>query len=175
MRVSSCCCCFSLRTGTLILGYLGGIVYTLVSLGIILSLPYIREEVEEEEKDESLTPEELELLVTWTKVVSIATLVVYLGRILISVLLLIGVYKEKPKLIKIYLIVAIIGVIIDLFPAVILLIGCFSNTKLIGAFISDLLAIALHVYFITVIHSHRMEIIEIGGSSRGGSNLPRQA
>ncbi|XP_044730100.1 uncharacterized protein LOC123293372 [Chrysoperla carnea] len=173
-RVSSCCC-FSLRTGTLLLGYFGVISGIIASLGILFSLPFIKDWVLEVEKENKLlTPEDLEALVKYVQIILIIVLVLCVLSVLFNFLLLIGVYQEKPKIIKICVIVSIISCVIILLGAVVYLIGSFINPQLMGSFVIELVALALQVYFTMVFHSYYLEVIESVCSKRDGSNMPRE-
>ncbi|XP_044729807.1 uncharacterized protein LOC123293152 [Chrysoperla carnea] len=176
-RVSSCCC-FSLRTGTLILGYLSLIGSVLGTIGSIIILSntkkFVEDSLEETKTTQQLTPEQLDAVVLVVQITAIVCLVVALIGGLISVLLLMGVYKEKPGLIKISVIVSVIGCVLTGLSCILYLIGSFASAAAFGNFISSLIGLALNVYFTMVIHSYRLELLEGGGRKRDSPNLPRQ-
>ncbi|XP_044739795.1 uncharacterized protein LOC123301127 [Chrysoperla carnea] len=98
-RLSSCCCC-SLRTGTLILGYFGlisGIITffdTIINLGYIFVNGGLEFSNEIPDGDHSA----FATLATCVEIYYIIILVICIQGVLFNYLLLIGIYKVNYKM-----------------------------------------------------------------------------
>lgn len=108
--VKYCCCCIKLRTGALILGWLGLIVSPLNVL-ILMYQIYNHDDLMEEARRKNTDPDSVGGLYTQKleenallyKVFLIWSMILYLLAGVAAVYLLLGTYKRNAKYVKIYL------------------------------------------------------------------------
>lgn len=92
-----CCFCFNLRTGALILGWLGTIVHFIAFFWILTYEIF----VEKTDKDES-------------NVLFWATIIDYVANFIISAYLLVGVYKNNAAYVKVYIYGIVLSLILSM-------------------------------------------------------------
>ncbi|XP_073971808.1 uncharacterized protein [Rhodnius prolixus] len=159
--IKSCCCC-SLRTGTLIIGWLetiGGLLGMLViaaSIYLVSQVKVSQEEIIPKNITEFKDFHAIEIGETsfvFTMMILIGLLLYYSCFTLLAVFLILGVYKQKMRYIKLWiqiklilLIMAIAGIVIQLF---LLLCGVDSRLtdQIIIAVIDGLLIMVVQSYY----------------------------
>ena len=155
MPVFNSCCCFSLKTGCKIegfLGIIGGSIYAI--LAIILFLP--PEDFYKQELD--FSNEEVKNLKSGAIVLLVGSLI----YIISCLCLLIGAFKEKSGLVLSYLILTGIATVIDIISSIIILSQglILEGYGLILEGYLGLLAVAINVLCWLVVYSFRQELRE---------------
>ncbi|CAH0755470.1 unnamed protein product [Diatraea saccharalis] len=103
-RFSRCCFCLSLRTGSLIIGYVSIVISILFMTAISFLLYYVVKYVEENKNlpNPEHSPEELAQAALGVYVSQGFYLLVFLFLMTISIVLVVGVHTEKTKLLRFY-------------------------------------------------------------------------
>ncbi|XP_041981230.1 uncharacterized protein LOC121734697 [Aricia agestis] len=103
-RFKKCCCCLSLRTGSLVIGYVSMVLSCLALTGTSLSLYKVVTFVDSH-KDEGVadhTPEEFERVALSLYITHAYLLLVFVYYFVISLLLVIGVHLNKSRILRYY-------------------------------------------------------------------------
>lgn len=175
----SCCGCGSVKTGTLVLGWLALVFSTLHVLGSLryTALDYsdykdICVEVIKEQDLHDLSPDTCARTVISSIVVSAVTSTI---SVIISILLLVGVNKSKPVLMLPFMICQVIGITF-LGLAGLILFGVLLYIGAIGAafFIAILIGLImfLEVYFFLVIRICYKEVKQHASGMGYESSIP---
>ncbi|KAK9496342.1 hypothetical protein O3M35_013329 [Rhynocoris fuscipes] len=176
--IKNCCCC-SLRTGTLIIGWLeliGGICGILLTILMMIFMTDIEITIRPKEIDYKLnvteTPETIEANETemttdpngkaayaFMMMILSGILIYYICFTILAVFLIIGVRKQNMRYIRIWvqvktilLFITFVGIVMQLF---LMLMDFDSNLsdQIIVAVIDGLLILAVHSYYETVTDS----------------------
>ncbi|KAJ0176282.1 hypothetical protein K1T71_008456 [Dendrolimus kikuchii] len=147
--VDNCCFCIDLKVGTLILGYLslvGSFIYAiLVGIGIAGGSVLIAKGDEDQQMVGGIV-----------LAVAIIMLIVLLVNLLFTIVLLVGVHKDKRGHVKAYLIfnmICIVLMIIGFF-------GSFAGPIDWSKIIQNLITIVLSIYYWVVIRSYWVKMGE---------------
>ncbi|XP_034832808.1 uncharacterized protein [Maniola hyperantus] len=152
----TCCCCIPLRTGCLILGYLQLVAYILYGIFAVLgvgsgvTLMHITDDLENKEDDMKV-----KAVATILIILSAVILVVILIALPFTILLLVGLHKERRNYIKIYLIFAVIALVINAILEIAKFSGGYASLKQMP---SSIISILLSIYFLLVLRSQYIKL-----------------
>ncbi|XP_049875237.1 uncharacterized protein LOC126373225 [Pectinophora gossypiella] len=140
----NCCCCIELRTGCLIIGYLnlvGDIILTILAiLGLVAGGVVAANGEDQSDKDGGVM----------IMVISVIFLLILLFFLAFTIVLLVGLHKNKRGHVKAYLIVSVICLVLS----IIMFLASFAGTVTASDIVSKLISFALSIYFILVIRSY---------------------
>ncbi|XP_037789490.1 uncharacterized protein LOC119584968 [Penaeus monodon] len=163
---SGCCCC-SLRTGSLVLATIVIVTGTLgmineIGVFVVGDLPHNMREVCEQEKNDDMDVEEcIDFSLPIVYGVLITKLVLDIIQVIISILLVHGILKNKTRFMIPYMIMVLIGIIIMLLVAL-LAIGLMAYSGLwAGVFIFALIFgvfIFLETYCLLVVRALYLQL-----------------
>ncbi|XP_045774064.1 uncharacterized protein LOC123873302 [Maniola jurtina] len=162
----TCCCCIPLRTGCLILGYLQLVAYILygifsvLGIGSGVALMHVTDGLENKEDDMRV-----KAIATIVILLSALILVVILIALPFTIVLLVGLHKERRNYIKIYLIFAVIALVINVVVDLSKFSGGYAPMKQLP---SSIIGTLLSIYFLLVLRS---QYIKMGIAA---NNLPTQ-
>ncbi|XP_069679637.1 lysosomal-associated transmembrane protein 4B-like [Periplaneta americana] len=148
-RAICCCCSCTLRTASLVIGWLEMVCYILLFVNAVLNLVFL---------DPSQPPKQEAPFKTMP--FAIGALVSHVVAILVIGLLLFGVHKERPSFILVYLILCLIGICLTILAMVILTIITIIAHVVVGLVVLVFfgLIIALECYFWVVIYSYYRQL-----------------
>lgn len=150
----TCCGCIELRTGCLIIGYLQLVAQIIFSILILVLLTAGGVEAASDDK----TAQQGGTLLIALSIIMLIFLILFLT---FTIVLLVGLHKDKPGHVKAYIIFATIFLVIN----VITFLAGFANTPIkAGNVVGNLLGLLLSLYFLLVIRSH---YVKMGDSSKG--------
>ncbi|CAH0400258.1 unnamed protein product [Chilo suppressalis] len=103
-RFTRCCFCLSLRTGSLIVGYISIVVSLLFMAAISFFLYHVVMFVNhnQNQSNPEHSPEELAQVALGVYVSQAFYLLVFLFLLIINIMLVVGVHTDKPRLLRIY-------------------------------------------------------------------------
>ncbi|XP_023951470.2 uncharacterized protein LOC112055534 [Bicyclus anynana] len=146
IQFDSCCFCIPLRTGCLILGYLhliASIILAIVSIVTLAAVGAVIASTDPAKIDESAV----------AALIAVYVIVLILVAVLLtfSILLVVGLHKERRSFVKAYLIYYLIFIILY---TIMFIVRCASLPPDVGYIIGTLIQILLSCYFLLVIRSH---------------------
>ncbi|CAH0726762.1 unnamed protein product, partial [Brenthis ino] len=143
-----CCCCFPLRTGCLVIGYLNLIaniilaIYAILSLSAGISMAY-----------SGLYSHQASTIVISVSTVLLIFILIYVA---FTIALLYGLHKEKPRHVKAYLVYGLVFLIIYTVLFIVnLILGAHEPIGIVGRIVE----IALSAYFLLVIRSQYVRML----------------
>ncbi|XP_068200426.1 uncharacterized protein [Palaemon carinicauda] len=163
-----CCCCTPLKIGTLLLGSISLIFSGIDLVSVIAGAIINKEQVEPEctEVASRLDPNYIDpnILTVCTNIVwgTIATcIVLFTAIIILSILLLVGVKKNKPSLMIPYMVGQVIGIFIFGIPSLSPSLLGIIRGSIIGivlGLVLFLIVVSLQVYFLLVVRAYYKEL-----------------
>ncbi|XP_045499827.1 lysosomal-associated transmembrane protein 4A-like [Colias croceus] len=152
-----CCCCFDLRIGSLIIGYLN-VIFNLV-ITVLCSLK-IRDGLAIKRLGlDSVFDISTPIIATNSIELAIALLF-----IIFSLMLIYGIHKYQRLFVKSYLIYSFVFIIL---VAVIFFVCLGTETMGPGQIITFIIAVAINIYFLLVVRSYYLTMGEIQTNYNG--------
>ncbi|XP_069360140.1 uncharacterized protein [Maniola hyperantus] len=140
LEFSKCCFCVPLRTGCLILGYINLVASAILAILFIVGLSAISQ-------NDDANKNSVGTFVG----VTVVTLLLVLALLTFSILLVVGLHKEKKTYVKAFLIYDLVFIVLY---AILYVIKIATLPYDLGYILSTLAEILLSVYFLLVIRSH---------------------
>jgi len=163
VKLNTCCGCATLRTGSLIIGWLGIVGFILYGVKLPVSFSGAEEAIDQNQitcDGRICTDEEKIEMKTVLKITVIITLIACAIGLLVNILLVIGVVKRTSQLICVWLVVSIIGMAGSVFVFVRALVNGFGGQgdQFIVA-VSSVVEIIVTIYCVVVVYSFKQEIV----------------
>lgn len=149
LEVNKCCFCVELKTGSLIIGYLGLVWNIILTLMVILGIVAAGAITSQARDDNDAKTIGTAMLV----VMAIVAVFVVLNLIF-SIVLLVGLHQNKRGHVKAYLIYTGIFIVLG----IIFFITSIAQGSAAGEIIKYLINLALSVYFLIVIRSYWLKM-----------------
>uniref|UniRef100_A0A1B6KGW0 Uncharacterized protein n=1 Tax=Graphocephala atropunctata TaxID=36148 RepID=A0A1B6KGW0_9HEMI len=154
-QLNSCCCGCSLQTGTKIIGWISLVanILTAIMFGAgLVAIYYV------EDHQENLTPEQKKILehLPALKAISILLIVVHVVGCVLSLILLLGVYQKKAKMVLIWVLIALTCALIEQLVNIIQIFTLYQAANLY-----NIVFFLVDIYFILVVYSFYREIQNI--------------
>ncbi|XP_034832941.1 lysosomal-associated transmembrane protein 4A-like [Maniola hyperantus] len=147
IEFDNCCFCVPLRTGCLILGYLQLIASIILAIVSIVTLVAVGAVVAtaDAQVDESAAAVAALIAVYVIVLILVAALLTF------SILLVVGIHKDRRGYVKAFLIYDLIFIIIY---TIMYIVRCATLPPDVGYIVGTLIQILLNVYFLLVIRSY---------------------
>ncbi|XP_046665522.1 uncharacterized protein LOC124357620 isoform X2 [Homalodisca vitripennis] len=155
-QLDSCCCGCSLKTGSKIIGWISMIanIVLVIILGLALAgLYYI------EEHRDKLTPEHKDVLdhLSIKKSAAIMMIIIHVIGCILSLILLIGVYQQKAKLVLTWVLISLTCALIEQLIIIFKLFTVYQAED-----IGYIIWFLFRLYFFLVVYSFYREIQNVG-------------
>ncbi|XP_046665523.1 uncharacterized protein LOC124357621 [Homalodisca vitripennis] len=155
-QLDSCCCGCSLKTGSKIIGWISMIanIVSVITFGLALAgLYYIQEHPDKVAPENKAILDNLPTL----KAVAIMMIITHIIGCILSLILLMGVYQQKAKLVLTWVLIALTCALIEQLVNLIQLFTVYQ-----AANIGNIIWFLLDLYFILVVYSFYREIQNVG-------------
>ncbi|XP_045773511.1 uncharacterized protein LOC123872945 [Maniola jurtina] len=145
IEFSNCCFCVPLRTGCLILGYLqliASIILAIISIVTLVAVGAVVATADAPVNESAVAA-----------LVSVYVIILILVTVLLtfSILLVVGIHKERRSYVKAFLIYDLIFIILY---AIMYIVRCATLPPNVGFIVGTLIQILLSIYFLLVIRSY---------------------
>jgi len=163
IQINTCCGCFTLRTGCLIIAVLGIIGAILYALIMVIGSYALQQSIDENHTlcgGAICTDEEKHEMKTVLNIVLIIYLVACAISLLVNILLVIGVVKKKTVLMCVWLVIEIISILGLGYNFIQTLVKGYGGERgQFGTAFVSALEIILAVYFILVVLNFRERLL----------------